>query len=267
MYNLSQVRSIQMDDLLRIGKNGDGGYVLGKSQIDKTKILLSFGIGGDWSFEESFIKSRRDIICHAFDYSVSERMFSKKGIIKKLIRFRFSKESRTHAADKFKHPFGKVFDGKNGFFHNKYLGVVDDEANISVPSLFSKILPQSIDDLSVFVKMDIEQGEFRVLSYFEPYYRCINGFAIEFHDLDILWRNFTEEIERLLNNFYVAHTAANDAAGYIPGTKLPKLLEITFINKQFVSGTPQSSRLEYPVQGLDFPNIPGREQLHIDFGE
>jgi len=268
MYKLSQVHPIQMSDLLRIGNNGDGGYVLGKSQMDKTKILLSFGVFDNWSFEENFIKDRRDdIICHAFDYSVSEWMFTKKAVVKKLIRHRLSKGTRNWTYDKIKHPFVKVFDGKSGFFHKKFLGVVDDKMNVSVPSLFSKILPQSIDDLSIFVKMDIEQGEFRTLSYFEPYYRYINGFAIEFHDLDILGRNFAEEVERLKNDFYVAHVAANNVVGYIPGTKLPRLLEITFINKLLVSGIPQNSSLEYPVQGLDFPNIPEYEQLHLDFGK
>ena len=256
-----------MDDLLRIGKNSDGGYVLSKKQMNKTKILLSFGICDDWSFEEEFLLRIIGTTCHAFDYSVSEQMFNKKGLIKKLVRRKFSKDSRIWAMDKIKHPFNKIFNGKNGFFHKKFLGVVDNEYNISVPSLFSRILPQSIDDLSIFVKMDIEQGEFRTLPYFEPYYRQINGFAIEFHDLDILWRNFTEEIERLLSNFYIVHTHANNGNGYIPGTKLPQLLEITFINKQLVSGIPQNSLLEYPVQDLDFPNLPQYEQLHLDFGE
>jgi hypothetical protein len=237
--------------------------------MDKTKILLSFGVDGDWSFERNFLKTGERITCHSFDYSVdwSKVMFTVEAIAKRLVRFKFSKNSRIWAMDKIKHPFGKTFDGKNGFFHKKFLGVVDDEENISVPSVFSKILPQSIGDLSVFVKMDIEQSEFRTLPYFEPHYRHINGFAIEFHELDILGRNFTEEAERLLNNFYVAHISANNVAGYIPGTKLPRLLEITFINKQLVSGVPQNSSLLYPVQGLDFPNIPGREQLHLDFGE
>jgi len=267
MYKLSQVRPIQMNELLRIGKNSDGGYVLSKNQMDKTKILLSFGICEDWSFEEEFLLRTIGTTCHAFDYSVSEQMFSKKAIIKKLIRYGHYKDVRIWAMDKIKHPFNKVFDGKKCFFHKKYLGVIDNETNICVPSLFSKILPQSIDDLSIFVKIDIEQGEFRTLPYFEPYYRYINGFAIEFHDLDILWRNFTEEIERLLSNFYIVHTHANNAGGYIPRTKLPQLLEITFINKQLVSGIPQNSLLEYPVKDLDFPNLPQYEQLRLDFGE
>jgi len=266
MYKLSQVRPIQINDLLRIGNNGDGGYVLSQKQMDKTKILLSFGVNDDWSFEEDFIKIvTESISCHAFDASVCEEMFSKKGIIKKLIRSRFSKQSRIWAMDKIKHPFNKIFNGNNSFFYKKFLGIVDDENNVSVSSLFSQILPQSVDDLSVFVKMDIEQGEYRTLPYFEPYYRYINGFAIEFHDLDILGRNFTEEIERLSNDFYVAHISANNVFGYIHGTNLPHILEITFINKKLVSEIPTNSSLEYPVQGLDFPNIPKKEQLQLNF--
>ena len=42
------------DDLVRLGKNNDGGYVVLKSSLKKYENLLSFGIAEDISFEKKF---------------------------------------------------------------------------------------------------------------------------------------------------------------------------------------------------------------------
>jgi hypothetical protein len=82
-YNIHSLKPIELDDLMRVGNLGDGGYVLSRSQIEKSQILLSFGINHDWSFEWDFAENR-DVILHGFDYSVSKEMFCKSAIIKKI---------------------------------------------------------------------------------------------------------------------------------------------------------------------------------------
>lgn len=42
-------------DLVRLGKNNDGGYLVNKVDILKSTELLSFGIGSDTSFENDFL--------------------------------------------------------------------------------------------------------------------------------------------------------------------------------------------------------------------
>jgi hypothetical protein len=56
MYDLNRFHPIQMDNLIRLGRDWDGGYVVSKDQIEKTETLLSFGINDDWSFEIDFEK-------------------------------------------------------------------------------------------------------------------------------------------------------------------------------------------------------------------
>ena len=41
-------------DLIRLGRNNDGGYLVEKNSIKNSKTLISFGIGNDWSFEAHF---------------------------------------------------------------------------------------------------------------------------------------------------------------------------------------------------------------------
>jgi hypothetical protein len=252
MYSLNELRPIELTDLVRVGRKMDGGYVLTQRQIDKTKTLLSFGVCDDWSFEADFLQRKKGIVLYAYDYSVSAKFFLERMrnvLIKLRPRFRI-------AANKFlKLLLFHIFFNpkKNRFFFKKFVGVLNNEQYISVPDIFKTHLKSSPEALSVFVKMDIEDSEYRVLHAFKPYYPLINGFTVEFHSLDICSHIFNETIKELSADFYVAHVHGNNCGGYIRNSPLPMVLEITFINKKLVAATPVASTKSYPVAGLDFP--------------
>ena len=50
------------NDLVRIGRDNDGGYLVSRNDIDNSDILISFGISEDWSFEVDFIKKKKSSI-------------------------------------------------------------------------------------------------------------------------------------------------------------------------------------------------------------
>ena len=54
------------DDIIRLGRKNDGGYLVSKSDVTASDKLLSFGIYDDWSFEEDFAKIN-DVPIVAFD--------------------------------------------------------------------------------------------------------------------------------------------------------------------------------------------------------
>jgi len=58
-------------DLVRIGKDNDGGYLVNKNDIHNTKSLLSFGIGEDVSFEKNFI-SLNPCPVYAYDETIGQ---------------------------------------------------------------------------------------------------------------------------------------------------------------------------------------------------
>ena len=39
-------------NLIRLGQNNDGGYLVEKYSLDEAKSLISFGLSYDWSFEK-----------------------------------------------------------------------------------------------------------------------------------------------------------------------------------------------------------------------
>lgn len=58
-------------DLIRLGKDNDGGYLVNKKDIEKSSRLLSFGVGNDTSFEEDFVKVN-DCRVDAYDGTIEK---------------------------------------------------------------------------------------------------------------------------------------------------------------------------------------------------
>jgi hypothetical protein len=109
---------------------------------------------------------------------------------------------------------------------------------LTLEDVFHLIPPEHLTENSVFIKIDIERSEFRVLPDVVRFQEYLSGFVVEFHDLDILWINFTELMNRLLVDFDLTHVHGNNFCGLIPNTATPKLLEITFLKR----GLPAESR-------------------------
>ena len=66
--------------LIRLGQSNDGGYNIPQKMLEEAKILFSFGLDEDWSFEKDF-KEKTDAKILCFDNSVNNRFW-----IKRLIR-------------------------------------------------------------------------------------------------------------------------------------------------------------------------------------
>jgi hypothetical protein len=73
----------QCDDIIRLGKDHDGGYLVNYADVIKSKKLLSFGTGADISFERDFTRLN-DVEVQSFDKTQSDDNIS------------FYKEGRTH---------------------------------------------------------------------------------------------------------------------------------------------------------------------------
>ena len=67
-------------DLVRLGKNNDGGYLVCKNSIEVSDYLISFGISDDFSFEEDF-KDKKNIPIFAYDPTTTNIFFLKKILI------------------------------------------------------------------------------------------------------------------------------------------------------------------------------------------
>lgn len=61
-------------DLIRVGRNYDGGYLVSKKDIFNSEILISFGIYDDCTFELDF-KKINPVKIFAYDASMGHQFF------------------------------------------------------------------------------------------------------------------------------------------------------------------------------------------------
>ena len=254
---------INNDELIRIGRIHDGGYVLSNKLIESTDLLISFGINADWSFEKDF-KSKREITIHAFDFSVTHSSLVLK-FFKYIKRFRLKAAVRQFKAIQ---DFKVFFDEKKKInFHCYGVGNQNNPEFLTFDQVMN-MAGKKIDDLKcdTFVKMDIEGSEFDVLTSMKPYFHQISGMAVEFHDLESKSAEFDSLISLLKGDFHVMHVHGNNNNLTIKGTHLPTVIEITFFNKRLAQENEISpSTKNYPIKGLDFPNTRGKKDMPLSF--
>lgn len=202
------------EDLTRIGRKNDGGYLVSKSDIRKSEILISLGIFDDISFEKQFIKNK-DIDLIAYDGSLNIKFWLKRVLVE------FFKNPFNLYALKIFLSFKNFFKGKRKLI-KKFVGLnTIDENYCTLSSIID-----NLDHKNIFLKIDIEGYEYRILDTLILNQDIICGLVIEFHDCDI----HLEKIENFIKNFKLklVHIHGNNFTPIRSSDKLPLTLELTF---------------------------------------
>ena len=205
-------------DLVRLGRDHDGGYLISQDSIQKTDFLISLGINDDWSFEVDFLKIK-DVPLLAYDASISKKVFLKR-FLKSFTRIgkpiSLPRSFRTLVSY-------QNFFSQPGVSHiQKFVGFQSPDENYCS---MSEIL-SSIESQNIFLKIDIEGAEYRILESLIEQQARITGLAIEFHNCDI----HLSKIEEFVGRFQLEliHAHANNNSPVRPDNLLPLVLELTF---------------------------------------
>ncbi|MEE3034972.1 MAG: hypothetical protein VX325_03915 [Bacteroidota bacterium] len=257
MIKTKKLIPIEINNLVRVGRDNDGGYIIPKSVFNLCDGLLSYGINKDWSFEKDFIKENPKAIVHCYDHTLnffSVLFFSLKSIFLTIIRALLFDKIRF-----FKSINGIYTIIDYFFFFKKNVTHFKNriwDSNIknskTVKDSLSAII--SSNAKKIFVKMDIETAEYKVIKSLFKTKETIVGIAVEFHKLDKYSKEFDRIIELALRNFYIAHIHGNNYSKTFLNNNFPTTVEITFIGKNFVKHPINMSKKNYPVDGLDQPN-------------
>ena len=262
MYDIRLLRPVKAGPKVRLGKLSDGGYVLLREQIAGTKILLSFGVATDWSFEEHFARENTSVEILMYDYSTSLPMIGATMIVK-LLKFDFPKAGHyLRAATRY---LSFISPGRRARLTGKYLALDDTAQTVRFDTIMLGLVRSGISPGSIFVKLDIEGAEYRVLESIIRHSEFINGLAIEFHELDPMGSRLNELMHCLKKNFHVAHVHGNNYSPLISSTDLPVALEVTFVHKRMVGEELSPDDTVYPIPGLDYPNHPDRIDYPLHF--
>lgn len=231
---LSLLRPYDLTDTtkIRIGRSGDGGYVLARKPMPTT--FYSFGVGDEISFEFQLAESG----CHGylFDHTVADLPYQ--------------------------HPNLKFFREGVGD------GTSSDLPLDSIDAYLRRNGDEGRTDL--MLKLDIEENEYSVLaSTADDTLRSFEQIALELHNLRKLaepgfCEAFQALFERLNSRFTLCHVHANNCAPllFVEGFAVADVLELTYVRNDLAARAP--SKTVYPTF-LDCANDPERQDFNLFF--
>ena len=78
MIEKDKVRPYLFSELIRVGNQFDGGYVVPGKALKNCNFLLSLGINDDISFDLQFSHLKKDICCIGVDFTVNPTFFTQE---------------------------------------------------------------------------------------------------------------------------------------------------------------------------------------------
>ena len=245
-------------NLLRIGPKSDGGYVVDKRIINRSKTLITCGLNDDWEFEKGYLKINAQCKIIAYDHTVNKTFWRKRFRKDLIALIMLKKLSISKVFDVFKYIDYKLFFSNKNIHHTKKVVLKkNDKKEISITDIL-------LDQKDIVLKIDIEGDEYKILKAVNKEFYKINLLIIEFHNVS---KNMSK-IERFLSNsiFKIIHIHANNYAG-VDKLGDPNVIEFTLINSKKFNVSKKITMSKYPVLGLDYKNLKRRDDIKLKFNE
>ena len=213
--------------LLRVGPNGDGGYLI-PDILSNITACFSPGVGKIHGFEEDLLK--RGIKIYMADKTVEKPNLS----------------------------------NENYEFLKKNIGSYDDEEMITIDTWISnsevhnKILQMDIEGSEYEAINSINELNFKKIQVmvieFHHFEHVLNKMGY------LVVKNV---LQKVLKHFDVAHIHPNNCCGSykIKELVIPSTLEITFLNKEL---TLKKEKIESIPNELDFKNVKNKPDILLD---
>tara|TARA_B100002051_G_C16706735_1_gene624231 strand:+ start:140 stop:928 length:789 start_codon:yes stop_codon:yes gene_type:complete len=256
--SLNYLIPYKLEDLTRLGNNRDAGYVVPISTLKNCNFMVSFGMAENFSMERDFLQFNDENEIHMYDHTINNSYFYKR-IYKSIKRLLYLKSSFKNIKKKFQDlkDFRNIIKNKNVTHFKEKIGDLND-------TTISDVINRIGKNKKIFLKSDIEGDEFKFINKVNNNSKNIHLMAIEFHFLDKNRNKFKESIFELKKNFNLVHLHGNNYAGYC-SDGLPKVLEITFTNKEYYKVSKKQYNLSFPIKNLDYPNIETSKDLEFTF--
>lgn len=211
--------------LRRLGADNDGGYIVPDACL-VADAVISLGVDRDWSFEMAWNQCNDQAVIHSYDYF-----------------------DPTDAGNvDLLHDISGFFDRSRRVFYNSRVGPKYVDPDNTEFDIVLHRIPQR----SIFLKMDIEGGEYNLIDSICDHNHRIVGLVAEFHGVGTTSHHcFLEAIPKLQTCFDIVHVHGNNS-GPLTSCTLPEYLEITFLRRDLcVDKTP---RRDFYLRDLDRAN-------------
>ena len=209
---------LNLQDLIRLGVQYDGGYVTSRIALDASKKLYTYGVGPNWQFEKDYVTIYEHKQAEMYDHTVDVNNTGSDRLL-----FYKSPLATTSTSTTF------------------------DESRDNTIPVFLKLDVEGAEydffekaDLSTYSNVTGIVCEFHRLSH--P---------------DILVR-FKKVLEKLQEYYDIIHVHGNNYASLFneEGFIFPVTSEISFLHKNLSVNYAEYQDIEYPLKGLDCSNAP-----------
>lgn len=223
---------VVVPDLIRLGRDHDGGYVISASSMMCAQGMLSLGVNDDWSFDQHWLKFKPDDRVHAYDGTISP--------------------SRMDPA---------LRNQYQAFFGNDAEHVpvnIASTPGLGQSSFDDAMLRMNRD--AVFIKMDIEGGEWQLTDCIMAHAAQITGLVVEFHNTARLRELFCATVKRYQECFHVVHIHPNTSCSYADDG-FPTVVEFSFVRHDLVHNIQTRSNCHLP--DLDQANVADTDDVAL----
>jgi FkbM family methyltransferase len=216
---LELLKVYSLDNKIRCGQLGDGGYVFGDINEDYD-CYISAGISNEESFSRDFINK----------YNMNE--YNSFGFDGTIASYPY------HYTNKIS-------------FIRKNINFLNDNNYSNLSFLCDKYN-------NIFLKMDIEGGEYNwLLGIDETRLNKFKQIVIEFHGItsDYWSCSYNDKVkclEKLSRTHFIVHAHGNNHAPVV--NNIPDVIELTYVNKKYFNSVPELNTQPLPIINLDFPN-------------
>ena len=256
--NLDFLRPYCADSKIRVGRVWDGGYVLENKSLDAFDISYTYGVGWEVSFEKDLHK-RSKKPSRIFDPTMFD-VGNIPTLAKKRLRTLFKFFAKVIVWTLYLPILKRRYQIS---FYNEGLGISKKYKYDSFPNHLKRF---GDEEKKIFLKIDIEGGEYEVLKD-EKFLKALDNvvqIAIEFHDADTRLAELKSLVETLNKKFTIVHFHGNNYGGVFEfeGKQVPRAIELTFLNNAYLKNK-QADFSPLPIPDMDYPNQRKRPDINI----